>query len=92
VLAKLIFAGQVCDWEKDRRQTIRNKTLHQHFIKQGFVEVYYQTLTSTGMKRESRSYRLDLRNLQQKGCGKKPGTQSQTPIPYKYEYSNDFPF
>jgi hypothetical protein len=51
VLPKLMFSGQVCDWETDRRQTNRKKTLHQHFIKQCIVEVYYRTMTSTGMKR-----------------------------------------
>jgi hypothetical protein len=71
VLAKLIFNGQVCVWETDRKQAKRKKTLHQHLIKQRIVEVYYQKMTSTGMKKGSSCYRLDLRKLQQKGCGKK---------------------
>jgi hypothetical protein len=71
VLAKLIFNGQVCVWETDRRQAKRKKTLHQHLIKQRIVEVYFRKMTSTGMKKGSSCYRLDLRKLQQKGCGKK---------------------
>jgi hypothetical protein len=61
-LAKLIFNGQVCVWEKDRMQINRNKILNLHFINQGIVTVKYKSVDQ-GVKNTGESNRLVLRNI-----------------------------
>src|SRR4030095_6882754 len=68
-LAKFIFIGQVCVWEKVRMQINRSKTPNLHFIRQIFETFNYKNVVFQRREKEL-AKQVSLRNLRQKGCGK----------------------